>query len=99
MWWALVAGVAPYNERWHHPSRAAWLSAAVQALPPAVAGPPARAAVLFAVDVAANVACCSALLFVILYSVALYFRRQYLATIFPLRAGKVRRNSAKGVSA
>jgi len=93
---ALVPGVAPYNERWCHPSRLGWVSGAVQALAGAGA-PGAQAWVLFAVDVAASVAYCAASNLVIPYAVALCFRRQYLATIFPLRAGKERRNSTKGM--
>jgi hypothetical protein len=53
--------------------------------------PGVRAGLLVGADVAASVAYGTTCYLMIPYVVALYVRRQYLATIFPTRAGKVRR--------
>jgi hypothetical protein len=78
-----ASGAVPYNDRWCHPSRLGWVSGGVQAL-----GAPegVQAGLLLGIDAATSVAYCTAFYLIIPYVVGLYFRRLYLATIFPQRA-------------
>jgi len=87
-------GAVPYNDRWSHPSRLGWVSGGVQAL---AGGAPegVQAGLLFGVDAAANVAYSTAFHLMTPYVVGLFFRRLYLATMFPQRAGKARGKGIK----
>ena len=89
-------GAVLYNDRWCHPSRLGWVSGGVQALAGGARAPEGvQACLLLGVDAAASVAYCTAFFLVIPYVVGLYFRRQYLATMFPLRAEKARGKGIK----
>ena len=64
----------------------------------APSAPGVQAWLLFGADVAVSLTYLAATYLMIPYTVALCIRRQYLATMFPLHAGKMRRKG-KGKTA